>query len=140
MPGDLLAGPGCDLVNDVALGRPDGRVWTTPSPAGLPGQHCEPILIGGDRLVALYVHRADPPGLRAVLSDDFGRTWRRDSEIVFFEGQEGAEAGVSSSTNEGDYWQEMMTWSFGHPRGVLLPDGSVLAVFYAGTSQYTSMR
>ncbi len=131
---------GCDSVNHIAWGRPNGRVWTAPSPTGLPGQHCEPIPIGSDRLLAVYVHRADPPGLSAVLSDDFGRTWRRDNELVFYESREDSEAGVHTPTSEEDYWQDMMAWRFGHPRGVLLPDGSVFVAFYAGTATHTSMR
>jgi hypothetical protein len=129
-----------DLDNHIAWGQPNGRDWTAPAPTGLRGQHCEPIPVGGDRLLAVYVHRADPPGLRAVLSDDFGRTWQRDSEIVFYESREGAEVGASGLASENEYWQDMMAWRFGHPRGVLLLDGSVFVAFYVGNTDYSSVR
>ena len=45
----------------IAWGAPDGRSWTQPVGTGLPGQHCQPLPVGGDRLVAVYAHRAPPP-------------------------------------------------------------------------------
>ena len=66
-----------DIDVHIAWGSPDGRDWTVPVGTGLPGQHCQPISLGGDRLLAVYSHRGDPPGIRAALSEDFGRTWDR---------------------------------------------------------------
>jgi hypothetical protein len=34
----------------------------------------------------------------------------------------------------------MMAWRFGHPRGVLLLDGSLFVAYYAGDERATSMR
>src|SRR5690606_29908681 len=55
---------GVDIDNHIAWGSIDGRNWSTPYPTGWRGQHCQPIPVGGDRLVAVYVHRHDPPSLR----------------------------------------------------------------------------
>jgi len=114
---------GRDVDVHVAWGSPDGGTWSDPLPTGLPGQHTQPISLGGDRLVALYSHRGDPPGIRAVLSDDFGRTWDR-----------------SAPRAQADYWTDMGAWQFGHPRGARLPDGDVLVVFYAGSGVVRSAR
>lgn len=131
---------GVDIDNHIAWGSPDGRAWTTPVSAGWRGQHCQPLAIGGDRLVALYVHRHDPPSLRAVLSEDFGRTWQRDNELTFYESEIGPEAGAAGQREFEDFWQDMMAWRFGHPRGALLPDGDLLVAFYAGDAAATSMH
>jgi hypothetical protein len=92
------------------------------------------VALGGDRLAAIYVHRHDPPSLRLVLSDDFGRTWRRDEELTFYTSDVGTEAGFGDDHAFEEFWQDMMTWRFGHPRGVLLPNGDLFIAFYAGTS------
>jgi len=131
---------GIDIENHIAWGSANGREWTIPSPTGSRGQHCQPISLGGDRLAALYVHRHDPPSLRAVVSDDFGRTWRRDEEIVFHESGVGTEPGAAGTRQFEDFWQDMMAWRFGHPRGVLLSDGDLFVTFYAGDETATSMR
>ena len=129
-----------DIENHIAWGNPDGREWTLPTPTGWRGQHCEPISLGGDRLAALYVHRHDPPSLRAVVSEDFGRTWRRDEELVFYSSEVGTEPGAAGARQFEDFWQDMMAWRFGHPRGVLLPDGGLFVAFYAGDETATSMH
>ena len=58
------------------------------------GQIAEPLCLGGDRLLCLYVHRHDPPGMRVVLSHDRGRTWDLDAELVVYDATAGQEAGM----------------------------------------------
>jgi hypothetical protein len=132
-------GAGQDVDIHITWGSSDGRRWEAPVPTGLPGQHCQPIPVGGDRLAAAYVHRKDPPGIRVALSADFGRTWDRASEVVVYDSSAGTESGADRSRSLSDYWSDMNAWRFGHPRGVLLPDGPVLVVYYAG-DQTTSVR
>jgi hypothetical protein len=133
-------GEGRDLDVHVAWGSPDGRTWTEPVSTGLPGQHCQPISLGGDRLVAVYSHRGDPPGIRAVLSEDFGRTWDRASEVTVWSSAAGGEPGTDRPRSQDEYWNDMGAWQFGHPRGARLPDGEVLVVFYGGSGVTRSAR
>ena len=135
---DVTAGR--DLDVHISWGTPDGRSWTSPAPTGLAGQHTQPIALGGDRLVAVYSHRGDPPGIRAVLSDDFGRTWDRRGEVVVYASEAGAEPGSGRRRAQADYWTDMGRWQFGHPRGAVLPSGEVLVVFYGGTGDMRSAR
>lgn len=131
---------GSDVDVHVAWGDPRGRTWSAPRGTGLPGQHCYPIALGGDRLVAIYVHRRDPPGIRAVPSADFGRTWDRSQEVVIYDSAAGTEPGAAGPRAIDDYWSDMLAWRFGNPRGVLLPSGEVFAVHYAGSGQGTGIR
>jgi hypothetical protein len=133
-------GEGRDLDVHVAWGSPDGRTWTEPVSTGLPGQHCQPISLGGDRLVAFYSHRGDPPGIRAVLSEDFGRTWDRATEVTVWSSAAGGEPGADRPRSQDEYWNDMGAWQFGHPRGARLPDGEVLVVFYGGSGVTRSAR
>jgi BNR repeat-like domain len=135
---DVTAGQDVDV--HVSWGSPDGRTWTDPVPTGLPGQHTQPLSLGGARLVAVYSHRQDPPGIRAVLSDDFGRTWDRSTEIEVYASEAGAEPGSGRARPQADYWSDMGAWQFGHPRGAVLPNGEVLVVFYGGSGVSRSAR
>jgi hypothetical protein len=131
---------GRDVDVHVAWGSADGRTWTAPEPTGLPGQHCTPIALGGDRVVAVYARRDRPGGIRAALSRDFGRTWDRDGEITLYESTAAAQAGEGMARSQDEYWNDMGAWTFGHPRGVVLPSGELLVVFYGGEGEARSAR
>jgi hypothetical protein len=132
---------GQDRNIHVAWGSPDGRRWTSPpADTGFAGQIAYPLCLGGERVLAVYVHRHDPPSIRAVLSRDFGRTWELAEECVVYESAAGRESGVGGQREFGDYWADMNRWTFGHPEACLLPDGQVLAAFYAGDTTAMSMH
>lgn len=135
---DALAGQ--DLDVHIAWGTPNGQRWSAPRGTGLPGQHCQPIPLGGDRLVAVYARRRDPAGIYAALSHDFGRTWDPATTVTVYQSDAGIEAGADTPRALGDYWDDMIAWRFGHPRGVLLPSGQVFVVYYAGDDAITSVR
>jgi len=135
---DVVAGRDRDV--HLAWGSPDGLHWTTPHGTGLPGQHCQPIPLGDGQLVAAYVRRKDPAGIRAILSRDFGATWEAESEVVVYESDAGTELGATSERAIGDYWDDMIAWRVGHPRGVRLPSGEVFVVYYGGDSATKSVR
>lgn len=129
-----------DIDNHITWGSATGETWSEPVSAGWRGQHCQPISLGGDRLAAAYVHRHDPPSLRLVLSDDFGHTWDRDGELTIYDSRIGTEAGASGPRQFEDFWQDMMAWRFGHPRGLLLPNGDLFIAYYAGTAEASTME
>ena len=130
-----------DIENHIQFGSPDGRSWSAPISTGGRGQHCQPIALGGDRLGAVYVHRHDPPSIRFMISDDFGRTWDRENELTIFDSREGIESGHDTDERGfEDFWQDMMAWRFGHPRGVLLPDGDLFFAWYGGSAEVSTME
>jgi hypothetical protein len=129
---------GLDSEVHITWGTPDARSWTTPVPTGLPGQHCQPIALGGDRLLAVYAQRGYPPGIAASISEDFGRSWDRAQDIMIYDSVAGTESGATGSRSQRDKWNDMIAWRFGHPRGLLLPDGQALVVYYAGDDHIKS--
>ena len=131
---------GKDRDIHIAWGTPDGRSWTQPVGTGLPGQHCQPLPVAGDQLVAVYTHRRHPPGIRAALSHDFGRTWDRTRDLVVYASPAGTESGTGTPRDQGELWQDMLAWRFGHPRAVHLPDGDILVAFYAGDDAAVGVR
>ena len=121
-----------DIDVHIAWGSTNGRTWTLPSGTGLPGQHCQPIPLGGDRLGAVYTHRRDPPGIVFAVSDDFGHSWDRAKEIVVYSSAVGTESGAQGPRESKELWDDMIAWRFGHPRGLLLNPREVFLVYYAG--------
>ena len=75
-----------------------------------------------------------------VLSDDFGRSWDRDGELTFYDSRIGTEAGASGPRQFEDFWQDMMAWRFGHPRGLRLPNGDLFIAYYAGSTEASTME
>ena len=135
---DFAAGGDRDI--HIAWGSPDGRTWSTPKPTGLPGQHCQPLALGGDRLVAVYTHRRDPPGIALSISNDYGQTWDRTQDLMVYDSAEGTESGAADPRSQAELWNDMERWRFGHPRAVRLPDGEAFVVFYAGDDREKSAR
>ena len=130
-----------DIPIHVAWGSGDGKQWTQPVSTGIAGQICAPLVLPQGRVFAAYVHRHDPPSLRAILSDDFGHTWTAADELVFYEKvQGGRESGMGGRRDFGDYWVDMSAWTFGHPAAVHLPGGDVLVGYYAGDDKSMGMH
>ena len=100
-----------------------------------------PVALGGDRLLAVHPNRDDDPaGIHASISDDFGKSWNRDRDLIVFESGAGTEPGARKARSTKEKFDDMKTWRFGHPRGVLLTDGTVFVVFYAGDDIIKSAR
>lgn len=131
---------GKDANVHVAWGSPCGTQWTSPQDTGFAGQIASPLALRGGRVLAAYVHRHFPPSLRALLSENYGRSWDIEHELVFFESAAGAESGIGGTRTFSDYWADMNVWSFGHPESVLLPDGQIVIAFYAGDRRAMSIR
>jgi hypothetical protein len=137
-----------DLDMHIAWGAPVGRPWSTPQSTGIAGQIAAPLVIDGQHVFAAYVHRHYPPSLRAILSNDFGKTWAAAEELVFYEkahgkqesGMGGQRGKVPRQRDFADYWADMSVWTFGHPAPLLLPDGNVMVAFYAGDETAMSVH
>ena len=124
----------------IAWSSPYGKAWTQPVDIGIAGQIASPLILSGRRVLAVYVHRHSPPGLRAILSEDFGETWETANELIFYASDAGKEAGMDGKREFGDYWSDMSVWSFGHPEASLLANGDVFVAFYGGDARALSMR
>jgi hypothetical protein len=131
---------GQDANVHVGWGSPAGKDWTNPVDAGFAGQISGPLALGSCRGLAAYVHRHYPPTLRAVLTEDFGKSWDVAHEEVFYESGAGRESGIGGKRDFGDYWADMNLWNFGHPVAARLPNGDVFIAFYAGDARAMSIR
>ena len=123
-----------DVAIHLAWGQPDGTSWSVPTSTSIQGQVVAPLFLDDDRLLLVYVHRHDPPSIRAVLSNDRGATWQLEEEIIIHDCQGHNQQGMKGRRSEAEYWADMTRWTFGHPRSVRLSDGQVFVVYYAPAS------
>ncbi len=124
-----------DIEMHMAWGAAESLDWETPRSMGMAGQIAMPIPLEDGRLLAFYVHRHEPGSLRLVVSDDEGRTWDSENELVVYSSSGLGEQGISDETTYDEFWEAMGTWSFGHPTAAVLSDGSLLLVYYAGADE-----
>jgi len=121
----------CDRQIHMAWGDADRLEWETPFSTGIDGQICSPIPLPDGRLAAFYVHRQPPGAMRLIVSADGGHSWDHDGGLVVYS-KGGQEAGADGKSGFAQYWDDMHAWSFGHPAGLVLDDGTLLLTWYAG--------
>lgn len=96
------------MWTEVYASDDGGRTWQFLSRATDFGAPAEPLLMSDGRIVLVYGTRNPPAGMRAVVSEDEGRTW--SSEIVVRD-----DAG---------------SWDIGYPRAWEVGPGRIGAVYY----------
>ena len=69
----------------IAWSPDDGATWSAPASTGLPGQATYPLPLPDGRLLVFQQRRADTQAMVAVVSDDGGRTFDRESERIVYE-------------------------------------------------------
>lgn len=87
-----------------------GRTWTELEPTPMWGHPAHVLPLADGRLLCTYGYRRPPFGVRACLSEDNGRTWDIEHEIILRD--DGASRDI------------------GYPSSVQLPDGTILTAYY----------
>lgn len=112
-----------------------------PSALPIPGQIAAPLELADGRLLAFVVDRGRPGTMTLWSSRDGGATWpEADRIVVHVHDERAALSQQGEQVDFVEYWEDMGKWSFGHPVLRLLPDGRLLAAWYAGTPQCMSIH
>ena len=120
------------------FGSPDGKTWTTPEATNMPGQTNDVADLGDGRFVGFFtVRESAQPGFRAVLSEDWGKTWDLDNQIVVWDASGRDRLGVSAPDS---YPRSHDTIAFGAPTASRLLDGDVLVSFWCTEMSITHVR
>jgi len=116
----------------MAWGDPDTLTWEQPFSTGIQGQITQLLPLPDGRLLAFYVRRRPPGSMRLIISQDSGKTWDYDSEIAIWDRVSVDGRATDGQSGYAQVWQDIMYWTFGHPTGVVLDDGTLLLAYYAG--------
>lgn len=108
----MRSGSGGEYNSYQSFSSDGGRTWSPPEDTGIWGYPCNVIRLADGRLLCTYGYRRDAMGIRAVLSDDGGHTWRLNEEIVLR---------ADGWGNGGDN---------GYPLSVQLEDGHIFTIYY----------
>ena len=111
------------------VGSPDGRTWSEPESAGVPGQtNCPADLGQGCLAMIVTVREAAEPGIYVTLSEDDGRTWDLDRMVQAWNAYGQDSLGVPRTDT---YPASHDTIAFGAPDLIRLHDGDLLGSFWA---------
>ena len=102
-----------------------GRTWGPPIKTPVWGKPAHLLHLRDGRLLMTYGYRRPPWGVRACLSNDYGKTWDIDNEIIIrMDGGAGPGAKYTRITGPGD---------LGYPVSVQLADGRIFTAYYFNT-------
>lgn len=108
----MRSGSGGEYNSYQSFSSDGGRTWSPPEDTGIWGYPCNVIRLADGRLLCTYGYRRDAMGIRAVLSDDGGHTWKLSDEIVLR---------ADGWGNGGDN---------GYPLSVQLEDEHIFTIYY----------
>ena len=120
-------------VSDIS-----GRNWSAPAPTDIPGQTSWAADLGGSLVAAAYSSREGRnPGIRIVLSDDYGQTWDLDHQTTVWDavGQE-----FLGTDHKPVYPASHDNIAFGKPNLVRLSDGSLICSWWCTQACVTHTR
>jgi hypothetical protein len=105
-----------------------GRSWTKPTSTGIPGQTSWIVGLGCDRVMAVYsLREPERPGIRAVISENLGKTWDLTHEVVVYDalGKDviGGRRGTASAADTGNQ-------AFGRPCARPSTSGDILVSYW----------
>ncbi len=98
-----------------------GRSWSRPLQTEIWGYPPHLLKLNDGRILCVYSYRRDPMGIRAVLSDDGGRTWDMKNEVVLRDDAVARWGNPLGGNCPGD---------LGYPLSVQLPDGTIFTTYY----------
>jgi hypothetical protein len=126
------------MTHHHCTGSADGREWTVPAPTNIPGQTNWPVDLGNGQMAVIYTVRdTDPPGFFAAVSEDGGKKWDLDRQILVWDATGRDKIGISAPDH---YPRSHDTISYGAPTATVLEDGDIFATFWCTEVAVTHIR
>lgn len=88
----------------------NGFTWTPAQQTAIWGYPAHLLALPGGKIACIYGYRAEPYGIRLVLSHDLGETW--------------------DTGNIMEIRNDLPNRDLGYPSAILAPDGSIVCVYY----------
>ena len=102
-----------------------GKTWTYPVETSFEGYPNHLLKLSDGRILCTYGYRRAPMGLRALMSEDGGRSWDTDTEYVLRDDGRGL-----SNAWAPEKRARMGGADVGYPISTELADGTILTVYY----------
>jgi hypothetical protein len=107
----IMHPPSDPLFRTLLARSPDqGETWGAPEETPLDGHPGQLLVLRDGRLLCTYGRRKEPFGIRACLSEDGGRSWRIDREIVLR--------------------NDLPGWDIGYPTAIEYASGRLFVCYY----------
>jgi len=107
-----------------------GYAWSERWDTGVPGQPGLAVSTLDGGVVMPYVDRTDSPAIKMRKSNDGGKTWPQESEILLHDSKITSQT-LAKRSMQG-VWDELSEYSVGLPAPAILADGNVLVIYYSG--------
>ena len=115
-----------------------GTEWTSPQPTGIRGQTSWLADLGDGVFAAAYTSREGmEPGIKVVVSEDEGRTWDLENEIVVWDAVGQEYLGVERKPQYPDSHDNI---AYGKPNLARLPNGELIASWWCTQACVTHAR
>ena len=98
-----------------------GRTWSRALRTEIWGYPPHLLKLSDGRILCSYGYRRDPMGIRAVLSNDGGRSWDLEHEVVLRD---------DAVATWGNPLGQHCPGDLGYPLSVELPDGTIFTTYY----------
>jgi len=131
-------GTGEDFDLHFTISDETGTKWSLPQPTGIMGQTSWLADLGDDILVATYTRREGmQPGIMVVLSEDGGKTWNLDNQVMVWDAVGQEFLGVAHKPT---YPASHDNIAFGKPNTARLPNGEIISSWWCTQACVTHAR
>ena len=115
-----------------------GKVWSTPQPTGIMAQTSWMADLGDGVLAAAYTDREGRnPGINIIVSDDEGKTWDSDNQVMVWDAVGQEYLGIEKKP---EYPASHDNIAFGKPNLARLPNGELIAAWWCTQACVTHAR
>lgn len=112
-----------------------GTTWSKPRDCGIPYQQPYPVFLPDGRLILFCIDRYRTRTIRALLSEDKGKSFLPEELVVH------QQPGGRAEPGEHDHQSaDQQLWTFGRLEGIADPEGNAWVVYYAGDTDSTSIH
>lgn len=126
---------GTDFPNPYAISYDDGSTWTETRSTNIMGQTPSATPLSDNRILFIYnQRRIQPYGIRLAVINVFRDVFRIESDEMLYLAEKPSTKDFATSHSD---WT---TFSFGEPHAVILPDKTILVVFWCIEPQQRGIR
>jgi hypothetical protein len=135
---------GRDLNVHTTWSADAGETWSEPQDAGFCGQVTDITCLHSGRVMAVSNHRSAPAGVRALASENDGKSFAEDEHVELWGIEPATVRSASVLAKRRDVAEDALDsyhfFTFGTPSVTQLPDGAIAVAFYVTEEHVTYVR